>query len=221
MGFKVAVIYFSRRGRLVTLTNVIAEGARQVQGAEVTVYRVRDAVGGDCDEAFEEGVLDAPVIQPQDLLEADAIIIGAPGRQGGMCAEVRFFLDQLADFQTTPNPGSSGQSYGLLKGKVGSAFTSVGGQGRGYGGHEAILMSFHSTFLQHGMLVAGVPPTPVMEDALMASPFGTCMAGKARTVDCNGVSKLRSLSESEVKLAYAQGEWVAQIAKQLHDSDGD
>lgn len=40
----------------------------------------------------------------------------------------------------------------LVQGKVGSAFTSVGGNGRGYGGHEAILQSFHSTFLQHGMV---------------------------------------------------------------------
>jgi hypothetical protein len=28
-----------------------------------------------------------------------------------------------------------------------------------------------------------------------------------------------SLTESEVKLAYAQGEWAAQVAKQLHDAD--
>ena len=35
---------------------------------------------------------------------------------------------------------------------MGSAFTSVGGHGRGFGGHEAILQSFHATFLQHGMV---------------------------------------------------------------------
>ena len=33
-------------------------------------------------------------------------------------------------------------------------------------------------------------------------------------------SRLRSLSESEVKLAYSQGEWSSIITKQLHD-DGD
>lgn len=38
------------------------------------------------------------------------------------------------------------------QGKVGAAFTSVGGHGRGFGGHEAILQSFHATFLQHGMV---------------------------------------------------------------------
>ena len=43
----------------------------------------------------------------------------------------------------------------LLQGKVGAAFTSVGGHGRGFGGHEAILQSFHATFLQHGMVCPG------------------------------------------------------------------
>ena len=47
--------------------------------------------------------------------------------QGGLCASVSYFFDSLAEFQTAGC---------LLKGKVGGAFTSVGGQGRGYGGHE-------------------------------------------------------------------------------------
>lgn len=208
MVFKVAVIYFSRRGRLVTLANVIAEGARSVEGADVVAYRIRDPVNGDVPDQYDEGVLDAPVVTPQIIQEADCIIIGAPGRQGGLCAEARFLLDSLANFQT---------SGCLLKGKVASAFTSVGGVGRGYGGHEAILQSLHATFFQHGMIPVGVPPSAVMEDAILASPFGTCMAGKARN-ERSGGSRLRSLSESEVKLAYSQGEWAAQVAKQLHDT---
>jgi multimeric flavodoxin WrbA len=39
-----------------------------------------------------------------------------------------------------------------LQGKVGAAFTSTGGHGRGFGGHEVILQQFHATFLQHGMV---------------------------------------------------------------------
>lgn len=88
MPFKVAVVYFSRHGLLVTLANIIAAGARkvcnvpcrhlaaektsgsvrhkllalQVPGAEVKVYRISDPVGGDNPEHFEEGVLDAPLV---------------------------------------------------------------------------------------------------------------------------------------------------------------
>jgi hypothetical protein len=47
MGFKVAVVYFSRRGRLVVLANVIAAGARQVasKASIVKVAVVRTLVG--------------------------------------------------------------------------------------------------------------------------------------------------------------------------------
>mmetsp|Transcript_25541 Transcript_25541/g.35221 ORF Transcript_25541/g.35221 Transcript_25541/m.35221 type:complete len:212 (+) Transcript_25541:79-714(+) len=210
MPFKVSVIYFGRSGRLVTLSNVIAEGARSVEGADVTVYRIRDPVHGDIPDQYDEGVLDAPVITPQVVQESDCVIVGGPGRQGGVSFEIRHFLDSLADFQT---------SGCLLKGKVASGFTSTSGAGCGYGGHEAILMSMIATFLQHGMVPLGVPPSPIMEDASLASPFGTTMNMKTRT-DKAG-SRLRSLSESEVKLAYSQGEWAAQVSKQLHDSGDD
>jgi multimeric flavodoxin WrbA len=42
-----------------------------------------------------------------------------------------------------------------VQGKVGAAFTSIGGHGRGFGGHEVILQQFHATFLQHGMVRSG------------------------------------------------------------------
>ena len=62
-------------------------------------------------------------------------------------------------------------------------------------------------------VVVGNPPTPVMEEATMATPFGVVMAGKetARFPP--------ALNEHEVKLAYSMGEWTAQVAKLLHDSD--
>ncbi|KAL3148533.1 hypothetical protein ABBQ38_013970 [Trebouxia sp. C0009 RCD-2024] len=210
MAFKVAVVFFSRRGRLAVLANVIAAGARQVPGAEVRVYRVKDPVRGDDPQYFEDGVLDAEPITEQAILEADAIIAGAPGRQGGMCGEMRLFLDTWAKHQTEQKVG-----FGALKGKVGSAFTSVGGNGRGFGGHEAILQSFHATFLQHGMVVVGNPPSSIMDDTMMASPFGVVMAGKEDTTN------QPTLSAPEVKLAYSMGGWTAQISRMLHDADMD
>ena len=46
----------------------------------------------------------------QAILEADAIIAGAPGRQGGMCGEMRLFLDTWAKHQTEQKVG-----FGALK----------------------------------------------------------------------------------------------------------
>ena len=47
----------------------------------------------------------------QDVLAADALILGAPGRQGGMCGEMRLFLDSLAHCQLQRN----GSAVGALK----------------------------------------------------------------------------------------------------------
>ena len=170
------------------------------------MYRIKDPIIGDEPAHFDAGVLGA--CRHGERAPADASS-SALRKQGRMCAEMAHFFDSLAAFQTNGC---------LLKGKVGSAFTSVGGSGTGYGGHEAILQSFHAFFLQHGMLPVGVPPSPIMEDAPLVSPFGTCMSGKPEGEETG--SRLRSLSESEVKLAYSQGEWSSIITKQLHD-DGE
>lgn len=55
----------------------------------------------------------------QDIREADAVILGAPGRQGGMCGEMRMFLDSLAPLQVERKGGG----FGALK--VMSAHTAA------------------------------------------------------------------------------------------------
>ncbi|CEF99234.1 Flavodoxin/nitric oxide synthase [Ostreococcus tauri] len=212
MVFKVTVVVFSRTARLVTLANVVAEGARAVEGAEVRVLRVRDAIRGEEDAAsYERGILDCAMASPEDILESDCVIVGAPTRHGRIASEMSAFFDRLALFHAN---GCA------LKGKIGSVFTEVGSAGQGYGGHEIALLSVHSFFLQHGMISVGVPPLPVLESAPHATVLGTTIsAGVVRTVNA-GLSRIRELNEEEVKLAYAQGEWASVIAKQLHD-DGE
>jgi multimeric flavodoxin WrbA len=51
----------------------------------------------------------------QVVREADAIILGAPGRQGGMCGEMRLFLDALAPLQVERSLASKASSPGALK----------------------------------------------------------------------------------------------------------
>ena len=49
---------------------------------------------------------------------------------------------------------------------------------------------------------------------------GTTISATAGRSASGPMSRIRELSEEEVKLAYAQGEWASVIAKQLHD-DGE
>ncbi len=64
-------------------------------------------------------ILKACTSVAQDIREADAVIFGAPGRQGGMCGEMRMFLDSLAPLQVERKGGG----FGALK--VISAHTAV------------------------------------------------------------------------------------------------
>ena len=167
MVFRVSVVFFSRSARLVTLANVIAEGARAVEGADVRVLRIRDAIRGEEDAgSYERGILDCPIATPEDILDSDCVIFGAPTRHGRLAPEMSAFFDRLAAFHAN---GCA------LKGKIGSSFTEVGGAGQGYGGHEIALLTFHSFFLQHGMISVGVPPLPVLESAVHATVFGASL----------------------------------------------
>ncbi|OUS42971.1 flavo protein-like protein [Ostreococcus tauri] len=205
MVFKVTVVVFSRTARLVTLANVVAEGARAVEGAEARAC-------SEC-ETRSEGRKTRRTARwrHRKTYSSDCVIVGAPTRHGRIASEMSAFFDRLALFHAN---GCA------LKGKIGSVFTEVGSAGQGYGGHEIALLSVHSFFLQHGMISVGVPPLPVLESAPHATVLGTTIsAGVVRTVNA-GLSRIRELNEEEVKLAYAQGEWASVIAKQLHD-DGE
>ena len=143
---------------------------------------------------------------PGERAPGGLAIFGAPGKQGGCARRWLTSSTPLAAFQTNGC---------LLKGKVGSAFTSVGGSGTGYGGHEAILQSFHA-FLQHGTAPRRAAE-PDHGGRAAGISFGTCMSGKPEGEETG--SRLRSLSESEVKIRRAQ--WSSIITKQLHDTATD
>ncbi len=196
---KVLVLYYSMYGHVETMANAVAEGARGVQGAEVTIRRVPDLVpeeiarkaGAKLDQA-------APLATVEELPLYDAIIFGTPTRFGNMCAQMRNFLDQT---------GRLWQS-GALVGKVGSVFTSTATQ---HGGQETTITSFHSTLLHHGMIVVGVPYSckelMEMTEITGGSPYG---AGTLAGPDGH-----RTPTENELKIARFQGAHVADVTRRL------
>ncbi len=96
---KVQIVFYSMYGHIYRMAEAIAEGARQVSGAEVTLYRVPELIP---EEALEKsgakeaqaGFAQIPIAAVDQLPEADAIIFGTPTRFGNMCAQMRNFLDQ-------------------------------------------------------------------------------------------------------------------------------
>ncbi len=200
---KVQIVFYSMYGHIYKLAQAVAEGARSVKGAEVTVYQVAELVP---DEALEKSGAKAarkafahiPVAEPGQLAQADAIIFGTPTRFGNMCAQMRNFLDQTGQLWVK----------GALAGKVGSVFTSTGTQ---HGGQETTITSFHSTLLHQGMIIVGVPYTVPeltnMKEITGGSPYGASTLA--------GSDGSRQPTENELIIARFQGKHVAEIAQKL------
>jgi len=194
---KVLVLYYSMYGHIETMAKAVADGARSVEGAEVTIKRVPELMSEDV--ARKVGAkLDqtAPIAMVDELPNYDAIIFGTPTRFGNMCAQMRNFLDQT---------GRMWLNGGLI-GKVGSVFTSTATQ---HGGQETTITSFHTTLLHHGMIIVGVPYSCQeimnMSEITGGSPYGASTLA--------GGDGSRQPSENEIKIARFQGSHVAEVAK--------
>jgi len=94
---KILVVYYSAYGHVETMAEAVAEGARQVAGTTVSLKRVPELVPEEV--ARKSGMkLDqkAPVADPQELADYDAIIFGTPTRFGNMAAQIAFFSTRPA-----------------------------------------------------------------------------------------------------------------------------
>ncbi|WP_029652449.1 NAD(P)H:quinone oxidoreductase [Marinobacter daepoensis] len=196
---KVLVLYYSMYGHIESMANTVAEGARGVEGAEVVVKRVPETMA---DEAFLNagGKSDqaAPVADPKELADYDAIIFGTPTRFGNMAGQMRTFLDQTGGLW----------AEGKLFGKVGSVFTSTGTGG----GQEMTITSFWTSLAHHGMVLApigyGTPEFFDISEVNGGTPYG------ASTIA--GGDGSRQPSNKELAIARFQGKHVAELAIKLH-----
>jgi NAD(P)H dehydrogenase (quinone) len=203
MSVKVQIIFYSMFGHVYRMAEAVAEGARQVSGAEVSLYQVQEIIPEDVLEKYGAKAARAtfanvPVAKVDQLPEAHAIIFGTPTRFGNMAAQMRNFLDQTGKLWLK----------GALIGKIGSVFASTGTQ---HGGQETTITSFHTTLLHHGMILVGVPYSESglthMGDISGGTPYGaTTLAGPDGS---------RQPSENELKIARYQGKHVADIASRL------
>ena len=118
---KVLVVYDSKTGNTEKMALAVAKGAEQVNDIEVTVKKVEQT-------------------SPDDLVAADAVIMGSPTYFGQMSAKLKALIDE------------SIKVHKKLGGKVGAAFTSSGGTASGA---ETTLLSILQAMLIHGMIISG------------------------------------------------------------------
>ena len=118
---KVLVVYYSKTGHTAKMAAAVAEGAAGVAGVEAVTKTATEAT-------------------PDDLLEADAIVMGSPVYYGTMAAELKALVDRSVRY------------HGRVAGRVGGAFAS---SGAAHGGNETTIMDILRCLLIHGMVVQG------------------------------------------------------------------
>ncbi len=203
---KILIVFYSMYGHIYRMAQAVAEGAREVDGAEVVLRRVPETLPDDVLEKMgaveaQKAFADVPVCTVDELAQADAVIFGTPTRFGNMCGQMRQFLD------------ATGQLWfeGSLVGKVGSVFASSATQ---HGGQESTILSFHITLLHQGFVIVGLPYAfqgqMGIDEITGGSPYG------ASTI--TGGQGERMPSENELAAARYQGKHVTGIASKLSQS---
>lgn len=196
---KVLVLYHSTYGHIETMAKAVAEGAREVQGAQVDVKRVPELVPEEL--ARQSGYKldqDAPIATVDELESYDAIILGCGTRYGRMASQMSNFLDQTGGLW----------ARGALNGRVGAAFTSTASQ---HGGQETTLISMITNLLHLGFCIVGLPYSfagqLTLDEITGGTPYG------ASTIA--GSQGQRKPSENELAGARFQGRLVAETAAKL------
>jgi NAD(P)H dehydrogenase (quinone) len=199
----VLIVYYSTYGHVHQMAEAIAEGVRQVDGAEAVLRRVPETLPQEVLEKMgaveaQKAFSHVPICTVEELTQADAVIFGTPTRFGNMCGQMRQFLDATGQLWAT----------GALVGKVGSVFASTATQ---HGGQESTILSFHTTLLHHGFVIVGLPYAfqgQMRNDEITGgSPYG------ASTIA--GTGGERTPTENELEAARFQGRHTAEIAARL------
>jgi len=119
----VLVVYHSETGNTKTMAAAVAGGAGSVEGTTVILKTTA-------------------VTLEEDLLNADAIIVGSPVYNANLSPEVQQFIASWP-FEEAP-----------LKNKIGAAFVTAGGISAG---EEIVQMNILQSMLVFGMVVVGGP----------------------------------------------------------------
>jgi len=167
----VLISYFSQQGHTRTLAEAVARGARSAGGVSVKLLTIAETT-------------------KEDLLAADAIIVGSPVHNANAAAEVISFLDHWP-FEGSP-----------MKDKIGGAFVTAGGMSAG---EELAEMNILHSMLIFGMIVVGGPD--------WTSPFGASAITSEAPFEKYAAGS--EISPEFVKKGEGLGKRVAELAIKL------
>jgi len=191
----ILVLYYSLHGSTREMARQIALGVESV-GVEARLRTV-PKVSTVC-EAVEEDIPASGDVycSSADLQNCIGLALGSPTRFGNMAAPMKYFWDGTASLWVG----------GHLVNKPATVFTSTASM---HGGQESTLLSMMLPLLHHGMVIAGLPYT---EAGLHHTKSGGTPYGASHTA---GAKSDPTLTDDEIRLCFAQGKRLAQLALSL------
>ncbi|MBI2012052.1 NAD(P)H:quinone oxidoreductase [Candidatus Daviesbacteria bacterium] len=198
--FKILVLFYSFTGHTAKLAEYVALGARDIDGAQVSVKRVPELLPKDFFEKnpdlakARQSFTHIPVASIEDLTSADGVAFGTPVHFGSFASQIKQFIDQLSPIFIK----------GTMAGKPASIFVSAGSV---HGGEEAALISLMIPLLNLGMIPIGVP-YPIQGEGPefdSGSPYGA--------IYVSGHKGEKELTEGDIKIAQILGKRLSAMAK--------
>lgn len=170
----ILVVYYSAKGHTRAMAEAVATGARSVEGTAVNLLSVADA-------------------KVDDVLAADAILVGSPVYKANVAPPVQEFINSwpIKD--------------GALRDKLGAAFVTGGNIS---GGEELVQMDILHAMLVCQMIIVGGPGAH--------QPFGaSAVTGENPSGTPDEKHEEGYVSENYLKKGEALGARVAQLAVRL------
>jgi NAD(P)H dehydrogenase (quinone) len=199
---KVLILYYSTYGNVYRMAQLVAEGVKEIQGAEPVVRTVAELVPAQViDSRAEmksgrEMQKDVPLVTMDDFRQAGAIAFGTPTRFGNVSAQLKNQIDQLTSLWLK----------GELEGKPAGVFVSTGSL---HGGQETTILTLMAPLLHLGMILVGVPYST---KELFTTTGGGSPYGPGHVAGPDGQ---RAIDPQEAVICRALGKRLAQVGLKL------
>ncbi|KAJ5334494.1 hypothetical protein N7452_006897 [Penicillium brevicompactum] len=139
MAPSVAIVFYSMYGHIQKLAEAELKGIESA-GGHAKIFQINETLSQEVlTKMHAPAKSQYPILEPNDLLEYDAVLFGIPTRYGNFPTQWKTFWDKTGDIW-----GSGGYS-----GKHAGLFVSTGTQG---GGQESTPLASMSTLAHHGFL---------------------------------------------------------------------
>jgi NAD(P)H dehydrogenase (quinone) len=153
----VLIVYATDWGSTKKMAGAVAAGVASVEGAKATLKTAEEA-------------------KADDVMAADALILGSPVHMGSMDWRVKRFIDQVC---------SGLWMQDKINGKVGAVFVTGGGFGNAGGGCEIAMLSMMGNLAELGLLLVPLPKnTPgYPKGGLHWGPYGRSMTEDLQPIE--------------------------------------